>query len=99
MKPSDFLKKGWTPLSLSVDKHGRDVRPSTHPKAKSFSLTGAMIAAGLSYTENWKTFLNTVVSILGLGGIAEVDKWEKEPGRTKEEVISLAVQAERLMGL
>jgi len=83
MKPSDYIRKGWTTGELARDAKGVPVLPSDD-EATCFCVLGALVAS-LRFDEE---ALNAMVRIESSLGIQCVAKWNDTQGRTQTEVIA-----------
>jgi hypothetical protein len=102
--PSAFLRQGWC-REPALDADGRVVLPND-PTAVAWSLWGAANRAFDAGSSEWQAFIENVDHVLrsgygeSIGGRPmTVQRWNREPSRTKAEVVGVAMQLERLVGL
>ena len=96
--PSALLRRGWTRL-LAEDAAGRMTLPCS-PGAVAWSLLGAGNRSLDEGSGPWDAWLGHVRDILmeRYGG-AGIQRFNRDPLRTKAEVIAVAVEAERRSGI
>lgn len=102
--PSTLLRRGWC-REPALDADGRVVLPN-HPTAVAFSLWGTanrFFDAGSSEWGMWFEHCDQVLRTRfghTIGGRPmTVQRWNRDPSRTKAEVVGAAMEVERLMGL
>ena len=90
--PSEYLRQGWCQGEFAVDEDGNPVVPKSR-KAVKRCLAGAGIAAfGLV---KYSKFVGYIDDQHYFG----FTSWQDAPERTADEVIAVAEEAERRMGL
>ncbi len=96
--PSALLRRGWT-RHAALDAEGRIVTPCDS-SATAFSLWGAGNRAFDPGGESWREWIRHLTNVLAErhGGIS-AQRWNRDAGRTHGEVVALAVEIERRMGL
>ena len=96
--PSMLLRLGWTRL-IAEDAAGRVALPCS-PDARAWSLLGAGNRALDAGTGRWAAWLGHVRDILTErhGGLS-IQRFDRDPSRTKAEVLAVAVEAERRAGI
>lgn len=96
--PSAFLRCGWTRL-LAQDAAGRVTLPCS-PDAVAWSLLGAGNRAMDAGSTRWVAWLGHVRDILmeRYGGVG-VQRFDRDPLRSRAEVLAVAVEAERRSGI
>lgn len=95
MKPSDYLKIGWCQGMQACNRMDSARRPDA-PDATAWCLLGAM--SRLSLTD-MLLMQKEVRLILKLKPAQSISGWNDSLKRKRSEVITLAEQAERRMGL
>lgn len=101
MKPSDYLKIGWCREARARAKDNRVVRPSD-PDACSWCLVGVLEVLPLMMAQR---FYATIREILDLKRGQPLIAWndmlrrDQTVAKKHHEVITLALEAERRMGL
>lgn len=95
MKPSDYLKKGWCQLAPARDAEGRNVL-ATGNEPVAWCISEAI----------WKAFGPDECTRSAFHSLCEevIDHgyltcWNDQRGRTQAEVVALAEEIERRMGL
>ncbi len=98
LPPSALLVRGWTRL-LAEDAAGRVTLPCSND-AVAWSLLGAGNTSLDAGSKRWVAWLDLVRDILTErhGGV-EIQQFNRDPLRTKAEVIAVAVEAERRLGI
>ncbi len=96
--PSTLLVRGWTGL-LAEDAAGRVTLRCSDGAAR-WSLLGAGNKSLHAGSRRWTAWLGHVRDILTerYGGVG-VQRFDRDPSRTKAEVIAVAVEAERRLGI
>jgi len=96
--PSAFLRAGWCRNGLAMNQFGDRVAaaPDGPDKPIAWSLAGAAFAA-FSEVRMSGAYERCVAEILSERGISDPDEWSGDPQRTREEVVAVAVEAERRM--
>lgn len=96
--PAALLVRGWTRL-LAEDAAGRVALPCS-PDAVAWSLLGAANRAMEPGTGPWVAWLGHVRDILAErhGGV-DIQAYNRDPSRSKAEVIAVAVEATRRAGI
>jgi len=94
--PSAYLRAGWCRLGLAMNQSGDRVAPGGPDKPIAWSLAGAAFAA-FSEVRMSGAYERCVAEILSERGVSDPDDWSSDPRRTQEEVIAVAVEAERRM--
>jgi len=95
--PSDLLGAGWSrTVQPAADAAGRPVFPAAG-NARSFTIWAAGNHA-FDGTPRRESFFDALQTILRerYGGVT-VQKWNRDPARTQEEVVAVAAEAERRM--
>jgi len=95
--PSDLLRGGWSrTVQPAADAAGRPVFPAGG-KARFYTIWAAANHA-LDGSPRWKWFFCALQAILRerYCGVT-VQKWNRDPARTQEEVVAVAEEAERRM--
>ena len=100
--PSAILRRGWC-REPALDADGRVVLPND-PVAVAWSLWGAMNRSfkdGSSECQEWFAHLDRALrtrygETIG-GRPMTVQRWNRDPSRTKMEVVEVAMQVERVM--
>jgi len=94
LTPSVLLVRGWTRLPAQ-DAAGRVALPCSSD-ATAWSLLGAGNRALDAGSDRWVAWLVHVRDILAerYGGIG-IQRFDRDPSRTKAEVVAVAVEAER----
>ncbi len=102
--PSELLRRGWCRES-ALDADGLVVSPND-PTAVAWSIWGAMSRAFDSESVLWETSTEHLHWVLQLryGGTVGSKpittlRWNRATSRTKPEVVGVAMEVERLMGL
>ena len=83
MKPSEYIRKGWTQGNGAKDCYGCSCEP-TSKYAVSWCAVGAIMAACKEDSENISMLIKRVRDSLN---VPRLTLWNDEPGRTKQEVI------------
>jgi hypothetical protein len=92
VKPSDYIRKGWTQGALAQDADGVYVY-STDPNACKWCLIGA-IDASFGTVDKWQPAMDAaqkaIAELTGknIGNIS-LSRWNDDCDRTQEEVIKL----------
>lgn len=96
--PSDLLRRGWT-RHAALDAEGRIVTPCD-PSATAFSIWGAGNRAFDPGGETWREWIRHLTDILAErhGGMS-AQRWNRDAGRTHAQVVAVAEEIERRMGL
>ena len=102
--PSALLRRGWC-REPALDADGRIVLPGD-PAAVAWSLWGAMNRSFDPGSSEWRMCFEHLDCVLrthhgdtiGCSRMT-VQRWNREPSRTKAEVVGAAMEVERLMGL
>jgi len=96
--PSTLLRRGWT-RAAALDAEGRIVTPC-HSSAIAYSIWGAADCAFDPDGEPWREWFRNLTDILDErhGGMT-MQRWNREARRTHSEVLAVAVEIERRMGL
>jgi len=96
--PSAYLRAGWCRTGLAMNQCGDRVAaaPGGPDKPIAWSLAGAAFAA-FSEVRMSGAYERCVAEILSERGVSDPDDWSGDPRRTQEEVIAVAVEAERRM--
>lgn len=95
--PSDLLRSGWSrTVQPAADVDGRPVFPAGG-KARSYSIWAAGNHAfdGSPRRESFFRALQAILRERYCG--VTVQKWNRDPARTQEEVVAVAAEAERRM--
>ncbi len=97
--PSDLLRGGWIrTVQPAADAAGRPVF-SDSANARSYTIWGAGNRA-FEGTRRWESFFDALRAVLRERyGRVTVQKWNRDPARTHEEVVAVAAEAERRIGL
>ncbi len=102
--PSTLLRRGWC-REATLDADGRIVLPGD-PAAVAWSLWGAMNRSFEAGSSEWQELfvhldraLRTRYGDTIGGRPMTVQRWNRDPSRTKAEVVAVATEVERLMGL
>jgi len=96
--PSTLLRRGWT-RSAALDREGRIVLPCD-PQAVAWSLWGAADAALKPGGKAWREWFRLLTEILDeRNGGKTMQHWNREPRRTHSEIVAVAEEIERRMGL
>lgn len=102
--PSELLRRGWC-REPALDADGRVVFPND-PTAVAWSIWGAMSRAFDSGSFLWKTsteHLHRVLQIRYGGTVGDRPittlRWNRSHSTTKGEVVGVAMEVERMMGL
>lgn len=98
LPPSALLRRGWTRL-IAEDAAGRVALPCS-PDATAWSLLGAGNRALDAGSDRWVAWLDHVTDILAErhGGV-DIQAYNRNPSRSKAEVIAVAVEATRRAGI
>jgi hypothetical protein len=88
MKPSDYIRKGWTQEAYARNKAGNSVG-SHSPNAVSWCLYGALVAAYPDDAEWIKVYNKVLFQIQKKSPYDIPAAWNDRPGRTQAEVILL----------
>lgn len=94
--PSEYLRQGWCQGAHARGESKRPVKPRS-PLAVQWCIEGAALQVFGSFEAlDFKKFLNHVVNIT-----IRTDPWawSDAPERTQTEVVAVAEEAERRMGL
>ena len=96
--PSALLRRGWTRL-IAQDAEGRVTLPCSEDAVK-WSLLGAGNRGLDAGSKRWVAWLDHVRDILTErhGGVG-IQRFDRNPLRTKAEVVAVAVEAERRLGI
>jgi hypothetical protein len=94
MKPSDYLKKGWCQGVLAKDAKGRNAG-LFHSPPVAWCITGAMNASFKELSKRAR-FYKLCQKLINYD---VVSTWNDTTGRTQAEVIALAEEVEKRMGL
>ena len=98
MLPSALLRKGWT-RQAALDAEGRIVTPC-FSSARAFSIWGAGNRAFDPGGETWREWIRYLTDILvEKYGDVSMQQWNRDADRTHAEVVSVAEEIERRMGL
>lgn len=95
--PSDLLRRGWSRIvQPAADADGRPVFPA-NGKARSYTIWAAGNHAydGSPRRESFFRALRAILRERYAGNT--VQKWNRDPARTQEEVVAIAEEAERRM--
>ncbi len=102
--PSALLRRGWC-REPALDADGRIVLPND-PAAVAWSLWGAMNRSFEAGSSEWQELFAHLDRALRtrfgntIGGRPmTVQRWNRDPSRTKTEVVGVMLDVERLMGL
>jgi hypothetical protein len=96
MKPSDYLKRGWCQLASARDADGTPCFPGD-PDAVAWCLSGAIREAILAENLPWDSeYIDWVKAFVGG---REPSYYNDKSERTQAEVVALAEEVERRMGL
>lgn len=94
MRPSDYVKKGWTKGFLARNSNGMSRSPND-PDAICWCMIGAICKATTNDAEVNK-FLKCTYNVLKKRGIrSPVDAYNDTVGRTRDEVLSVLEEAEK----
>lgn len=94
MKPSDYIKKGWTQGSLARNSKGM-LRSPDDPDAICWCMIGAICKVTTNNAEVMR-FLQCTHNALKKRGIpSAIAAYNDTVGRTKEEVIEVLEEAEK----
>ncbi len=96
--PSALLRRGWT-RHAALDAEGRIVTPC-YSSATAFSIWGAGNRAFNPGGETWREWVAHLTDVLTerYGGMS-VQRWNRDADRTHAEVVAVAEEIERRMGL
>ena len=92
MKPSEYVRKGWTQHAWARDIHNEKVPPHS-PLAVAWCVSGAIIAA-IRNEFDQEAFFKTAHFLLG---DRTLGAWNDGPGRTQHEAISALEEVEKLL--
>ena len=98
--PSALLKSGWSrTVQPAADADGRAVM-SDSPDARYFTIWAAANRAFSPGSRRWGSFFDALQAVLRerYGSGVQIQKWNRDAG-TQEEVVAVAAEAERTMGL
>ncbi len=88
--PSDLLRSGWTRKGVAVNGHGDPVL-SDDPAAIAWSLSGAVNAIFGPNSAEWRSYTGALQALVG----HNIVRWSRDPDRTQDEVVAVALEAER----
>lgn len=91
--PSDLLKAGWTQKGLAVNGRIGEVVMPDDPAATAWSLLGAVNTVLEPDSERWRLYLNALQTLTKHNLV----KWVASPLRIKQEVVDIALAAERIV--
>ena len=101
--PSALLQRGWC-REPALDAEGRVVLPGD-PTAVAWSFWGAVNRSFQVGSLEWRAWFEHSTRVLRtrygdtIGGRPmTVQRWNRDPSRTKAEVVAVATEVERLMG-
>jgi len=96
--PSALLKSGWSrTVQPAADAAGRPVM-SDSPEARYFTVWAAGNRAFDPGSPRWGSFFDALQAVLRERyGQITVQRWNRDPARTQEEVVAVAEEAERRM--
>ncbi len=99
--PSQLLRNGWSrTVQPAADAAGRAVW-SDSPDARSYTIWAAGNRAWVPGSQRWGSFFDAVQAVLQerYGNGVQIQKWNRDAARTQDEVVAIAEEAERRMGL
>ncbi len=100
--PSDFLRAGWCRKGLAINNHG-DRLVNTVPDAAegpvAWSLAAAVLAAFQEPRAGYAYERVLAEVLLKWQGNTDIDGFNADPDRHQEDVIAVALEAERRLGL
>lgn len=88
MKPSEYIRRGWTQKSYARNAKGEDVLPND-PSACSWCAHGAMVAAFYGIEDAVQRNNEHCTAITRLSdsmGFSNIPMWNDDPHRSQEEV-------------
>lgn len=88
--PSDLLRLGWSRKRLAVNSSGDLVLPKD-PAAVAWSLCGALNAVFEPNSHEWKSYLAALQAMV----TRDLVGWNRNPGRTQQQVVDAALKAEK----
>lgn len=83
MKPSEYIRKGWTKRAYAIDERGH-ATDALDPEACKWCLLGALDVSQCTLED-----CNKVFKVLKERGFACAGMWNDDPVRTQQEVIEL----------